>query len=1429
MFTSGWLVAPAAADPGAGAPENTNRCTIVGTDGDDVLRGTRGDDVICGLGGNDRIHGLGGDDVLHGGPGNDVLIGGPGNDHLRGGQGRDHLDGGTGNDLVRGGRGADTVIGGKGSDDVRGGIGTDVVAGGTGADRLAGGPGNDELRARERRGPSDTVVCGPGSDAVSADPFDRVTPSCEKVEQHRRPTAITLSGDEVAEEEPAGTFVGNLSATDPDTASTHTFALVPGSGTGTGSLRIDGARLVTTAPLDHETTPALTFAVRATDSTGLSIERPFTITVTDADEPASAVDDTFTVDEDSTPNPLDVLANDADPEGAPLSITTITSPAHGTAIRSGNAITYQPDPDFCSVEGATDSFTYTLSDGVTATVTVSVTCLPDAPVLETSAGTTAYAEGDPATAVDPGLTLSDVDLDGEITGATVAISAGFAAGQDVLALGGTHAGITASYAAGTLTLDGEATPAAYQAALRAVTYANGSEAPNTAGRTLSVHVVDDAGLDDSATRAVSVQAVNDAPVITAPASFSALEDAAAQLSGLSLADVDAGTSPLSVALAVVHGRLDLSSITGLTFLVGDGSSDAAMSFEGTLADVNAALAGMSYLANANYSGPETLSITVGDLGNTGSGGVQFDLAEIPVVVGQVNDAPSFTAGPNQTSIPNAEENGDPIGYVVDPWATAISAGPGEGSQTVSFTVSNSNNQLFGVQPSVGADGVLRFTPDPAQTGTATVTVRITDDGGTANGGTDTSAPQTFTITTVPPGPAITSIAPATLKPGESATLTGRQFSTTAANNVVTIGGVTAPVTEATATSLTVTVPCVPTGAGVPVKAVVDGVDTNTVSHPLQVIPRQLARGEATVITDPAEIGCNELASAAGPGRYVVSVFNSATSPSANAPFQLKGNVAGAVTPDVAPGRAAAAPRSDELAGPGAEASGDAIHGDDGAEALAAPGEDAHDELAVKNREQHRLLSEEFGTAGVKRRGAPRDSLASDLPSTRQFRVSDINASNICNSYYVASATRVYAEGKLVIYEDDATPAGLKAASNPAMADYYDKIGDQFNADMEPVVRNNFGDILRRDAVTDNNGVMVALSTPRLNNSFSGVAGFVVSCDQFPNDDTGSPAVGGPYTGSGLNGASNFGEFFYVYQPTVVGTGYTGATPDNWYRTVRSTFIHESKHVASMAARTANGAPLEEPWLEEGTARMAEELWARGAVYGVPWKGNTGYGTAAAPNSLYCDARPGAAECDALPARPASIMQRHFTSLYTLLFGTNARLLSPFGATASDNASYWYATSWSLLRYAIDRYGTSDAAFLTALTDSTSTGTANLAARTGVATDRLLGGWSLALAVDDYPGLLGASADVQIPTWNFRSIFAGMNADFPSTYSLPYPQVPVEYGFGPFSASAITTLRGGGFLSYQISGTQTEAQLLQLTSNTGGAPASTLRLAITRVE
>src|SRR6185436_14225563 len=80
------------------------------------------------------------------------------------------------------------------------------------------------------------------------------------------------------------------------------------------------------------------------------------------------------------------------------------------------------------------------------------------------------------------------------------------------------------------------------------------------------------------------------------------------------------------------------------------------------------------------------------------------------------------------------------------WATSVSPGPpSESAQTVSFNVTNDNNALFATQPSIDSSGKLTFTPAPNAHGTTIVTVRLKDNGGTANGGTDTSPPQTLNI------------------------------------------------------------------------------------------------------------------------------------------------------------------------------------------------------------------------------------------------------------------------------------------------------------------------------------------------------------------------------------------------------------------------------------------------------------------------------------------------------------------------------------------------------------------------------------------------------------------------------------------------------------------------------------------------------------
>jgi hypothetical protein len=84
--------AVASEPPGEGCRVPASVCSILGTDGDDLLTGTLMDDILCGFGGSDRLEGGDGDDVLLGGEGDDVLVGGEGDDCMVGGPGFDEAD-----------------------------------------------------------------------------------------------------------------------------------------------------------------------------------------------------------------------------------------------------------------------------------------------------------------------------------------------------------------------------------------------------------------------------------------------------------------------------------------------------------------------------------------------------------------------------------------------------------------------------------------------------------------------------------------------------------------------------------------------------------------------------------------------------------------------------------------------------------------------------------------------------------------------------------------------------------------------------------------------------------------------------------------------------------------------------------------------------------------------------------------------------------------------------------------------------------------------------------------------------------------------------------------------------------------------------------------------------------------------------------------
>jgi hypothetical protein len=101
--------------------------------------------------------------------------------------------------------------------------------------------------------------------------------------------------------------------------------------------------------------------------------RIVSMTAMNGNEPPVAVDDVLSLDEDATGS-LDVLANDRDPDGGPLTLRSVGLAARGTATAVGNAVVYRPNPD---VSGS-DSFIYVLADdrGEATTGRVNVSIKP---------------------------------------------------------------------------------------------------------------------------------------------------------------------------------------------------------------------------------------------------------------------------------------------------------------------------------------------------------------------------------------------------------------------------------------------------------------------------------------------------------------------------------------------------------------------------------------------------------------------------------------------------------------------------------------------------------------------------------------------------------------------------------------------------------------------------------------------------------------------------------------------------------------------------------------------------------------------------------------------------------------------------------------------------------------------------------------------
>ena len=250
---------------------------------------------------------------------------------------------------------------------------------------------------------------------------------------------------------------------------------------------------------------------------------------------------------------------------------------------------------------------------------------------------------------------------------------------------------------------------------------------NVNGPDVFAFAVEDAdGNRDTSEIRLTVQPVNDAPNFTPGGDVVVLEDAGPQ-SLLWATNISAGPPDEAAQM--------------LTFLILSNDNPALFATQPAL-DPDGTL---RFTAAPDSNGRAELVIQLKDDGGTDNGGVDTSLRQpLLIIVQPVNDAPNFTPGGDVVVL----EDAGPQSLL---WATNISAGPpDEAAQMLTFLIlSNDNPALFATQPALDPDGTLRFTAAPDSNGRAELVIQLKDDGGTDNGGVDTSLRQPLLIIVQP--------------------------------------------------------------------------------------------------------------------------------------------------------------------------------------------------------------------------------------------------------------------------------------------------------------------------------------------------------------------------------------------------------------------------------------------------------------------------------------------------------------------------------------------------------------------------------------------------------------------------------------------------------------------------------------------------------
>jgi len=372
------------------------------------------------------------------------------------------------------------------------------------------------------------------------------------------------------------------------------------------------------------------------DGDGGTANATVAVTVNAINDAPLAVADSAVVNEDSLVR-IVVLANDSDPEGDKITVTG-ASAEHGTvAVNANGSLNYFPGANF----NGTDTITYSISDGkggtASATVTVTVNAINDAPVAGNDTAVT-----DEDTAVTINVLANDSDVDG-----------------DALAL----TGASALHGSVTVNPDGSLT-------YSPVGNYNGAD-------TITYSVADGKGGTATATVAVTVNPVNDAPVAVDDA-VSIVEDNSVTLAPLPN-DSDADGDPLTILSAAAQN--------GVIVINSDGT--------------------LTYSPNENFFGTDTATYTISD----GHGGTAT--ATVVITVNPENDPP--------IAIGDIAVTDEDTAVDIAVLANDIDV---DGDALTIESASAANGAL-----TVNPDGTLHYAPVANFHGADTITYTVTDGHG----------------------------------------------------------------------------------------------------------------------------------------------------------------------------------------------------------------------------------------------------------------------------------------------------------------------------------------------------------------------------------------------------------------------------------------------------------------------------------------------------------------------------------------------------------------------------------------------------------------------------------------------------------------------------------------------------------------------------